>query len=113
MFTGLRHCTSHLETLAKVKLTADRIVNEEIFRALALDPAFETFLAARDAIKPQLEDLATFLRRYADGLDVSPAVRDYLGLSGMNRTVWQFVDASKVPDGPWKQVVTTSQISWQ
>jgi DNA repair protein RecN (Recombination protein N) len=38
----------------------------------ALDPKFDTFLDARDTIKPQLEDLATFLRRYADTLDVSP-----------------------------------------
>jgi DNA repair protein RecN (Recombination protein N) len=38
----------------------------------ALDPSFEIFLGARDAIKPQLEDLATFLRRYVDTLDVSP-----------------------------------------
>jgi DNA repair protein RecN (Recombination protein N) len=38
----------------------------------ALDPAFETFLGAREPIKAQLEDLAIFLRRYADTLDVSP-----------------------------------------
>jgi DNA repair protein RecN (Recombination protein N) len=38
----------------------------------ALDPSFEAFLSGRDTIKPQLEDLATFLRRYVDTLDVSP-----------------------------------------
>jgi len=46
------------------------------------------------------------------GLDVSPAVHDFLGLGDMNRTDWQFVDASQVPDGPWKNIVTTSQIFW-
>ena len=38
----------------------------------ALDAKFLPFLEARDGIKSQLEDLARFLRRYADALDVSP-----------------------------------------
>jgi DNA repair protein RecN (Recombination protein N) len=39
----------------------------------ALDPQFRPYLDARDGIKSQLEDLAIFLRRYADGIDASPA----------------------------------------
>ena len=39
----------------------------------ALDPRFEPYLEARDGIKSQLEDLALFLRRYADGIEASPA----------------------------------------
>ena len=39
----------------------------------AVDPRFRPYVEARDAIKPQLEDLAIFLRRYADGIDASPA----------------------------------------
>jgi hypothetical protein len=35
------------------------------------------------------------------GLDVSPAVRDYLGLSGDDVTDWRFVEAREVPPGPW------------
>jgi hypothetical protein len=35
------------------------------------------------------------------GLDVSPAVRDYLGLSETDVTDWRFVDFSEVPHGPW------------
>jgi hypothetical protein len=35
------------------------------------------------------------------GLDVSPAVRDYLGLNGMDVCSWKFVDCSSVPPGPW------------
>jgi hypothetical protein len=35
------------------------------------------------------------------GLDVSPAVRDFLGLSGMDVTSWRFVDFPEVPPGPW------------
>lgn len=41
------------------------------------------------------------------GLDVSPAVKDYLGLSDVSRTSWGFVPASQVPSGPWKEIVTT------
>jgi len=38
----------------------------------ALDPRFRPYLDARDGIKAQLEDLALFLRRYADAIDSSP-----------------------------------------
>jgi len=37
------------------------------------------------------------------GLDVSPAVRDYLGLQDTDVTDWKFVDFSEVPHGPWAQ----------
>ena len=46
------------------------------------------------------------------GLDVSPAVHDFLGLGDVDKTDWQFIDASQVPDGPWKTTTTTSQINW-
>ena len=39
----------------------------------SLDPQFKPFLDARDGIKSQLEDLAGFLRKYADNVDASPA----------------------------------------
>jgi hypothetical protein len=35
------------------------------------------------------------------GLDVSPAVRDYLGLSETDVTDWRFVEFSEVSRGPW------------
>jgi hypothetical protein len=35
------------------------------------------------------------------GLDVSPAVRDYLGLRGNDYTDWKFVDIREIPRGPW------------
>ena len=35
------------------------------------------------------------------GLDVSPAVRDYLGLNETDVTDWRFVGSSEVPRGPW------------
>ena len=36
------------------------------------------------------------------GLDVSPAVRDYLGLAPTDVTDWQFVDVRDIPPGPWR-----------
>jgi hypothetical protein len=35
------------------------------------------------------------------GLDVSPAVRDYLGMADTDVTDWRFVDFKDVPTGPW------------
>ena len=35
------------------------------------------------------------------GLDVSPAVRDFLGLNETDVTDWKFVDFEEVPGGPW------------
>jgi DNA repair protein RecN (Recombination protein N) len=50
----------------------------------ALDRQFAPFLEQRDGIKSQLDDLAVFLRRYADGIEASPArlqqVEDRLAL---------------------------------
>ena len=37
------------------------------------------------------------------GLDVSPAVRDYLGLQPTDVTDWQFVNTQDVPAGPWRK----------
>ncbi len=39
----------------------------------ALDPQFQPYLDAKDGIKSQLEDLAIFLRGYAEGIEASPA----------------------------------------
>ena len=35
------------------------------------------------------------------GLDVSPAVRDYLGLGNKDACDWKFVEFREVPPGPW------------
>jgi hypothetical protein len=49
------------------------------------------------------------------GMDVSPALNGCLGFADLDgeddRVSWQFVDEVDVPDGPWKQVVTTSQVT--
>jgi hypothetical protein len=36
------------------------------------------------------------------GLDVSPAVRDYLGMNSTDVCDWQFVEVRDVPPGPWR-----------
>ncbi|WP_300368756.1 endo alpha-1,4 polygalactosaminidase [Hydrogenimonas sp.] len=46
------------------------------------------------------------------GIDVSPAVRDYLGLQDIDKVDWRFVDDGAVPNGPWKTIVTASGVGW-
>jgi len=42
------------------------------------------------------------------GLDISPAVRDYLGMSSSGKCDWRFVDVSEVPAGPWRSLGTNN-----
>ncbi len=42
------------------------------------------------------------------GLDVSPAIRDYLGMGGNNKCDWTFISYTSVPDGPWKIKITST-----
>jgi hypothetical protein len=39
----------------------------------------------------------------AAGLDISPSVRDYLGLKSGQKVHWRFVEEGQVPYGPWKK----------
>src|SRR5437764_4126826 len=52
------------------------------------------FVFQNDRPKPNLN--------HGAGLDVSPAVRDYLGLAPTDVTDWQFVEVRDVPAGPWR-----------
>lgn len=47
------------------------------------------------------------------GIDISPAMQDYLGFKGMAAISWQFVDSYQVPSGPWHNIITTSGPNWQ
>lgn len=38
------------------------------------------------------------------GLDVSPAVRDFLGMQDTDVTDWKFVEFNEVPHGPWSKL---------
>jgi hypothetical protein len=37
------------------------------------------------------------------GIDLSPAIRDYLGIKSGQKLHWRFVEDSQVPYGPWKK----------
>ncbi len=52
-------------------------------------------------------------RNRGAGIDVSPAVRDHLGLSDIDTVDWRFVEERDVPPGPWTRTVTTSQVHWR
>jgi hypothetical protein len=45
------------------------------------------------------------------GIDLAPAVRDYLGFRSGKTCDWRFVDESEVPDGPWKDYGTNNPFS--
>lgn len=38
------------------------------------------------------------------GIDISPAVRDYLGIPGHGKCDWRFVDVKEVAPGPWRML---------
>ncbi len=46
------------------------------------------------------------------GIDLSPAIRTCLGMKTNDFVDWQFIDDKDVPDGPWKEIVTTRPLSW-
>ena len=54
-------------------LTQLASVWKKVEELATLDPAFGPHLEPRTAVKAQLEDLASYLRAYADGVDASPA----------------------------------------
>jgi len=38
------------------------------------------------------------------GIDISPAVRDYLGIRSGFRVSWKFLEAHEIPLGPWRAI---------
>jgi len=54
-------------------LTQLASVWKKVEELATLDPVFGPHLESRTAVKAQLEDLASYLRAYADGVDASPA----------------------------------------
>ena len=57
----------------RAALTQLVTVWKKVEELAGIDPVFAPHLEARAAVKAQLEDLASFLRAYADGVDSSPA----------------------------------------
>lgn len=46
------------------------------------------------------------------GLDLSPAARHCLKMATNDLVNWQFVDGADVPEGPWREIITTSLTNW-
>lgn len=46
-------------------------------------------------------------------IDISPAIRDYLGLASGKKVHWRFVEDAEVPHGPWKKYGQQSPIPSQ
>ena len=46
------------------------------------------------------------------GLDMSPALADYLGIKGRGVVNWRFIDAGSVPDGEWVKMITHTNPSY-
>ena len=44
------------------------------------------------------------------GIDVSPAVRDFLKMRGNAEVDWKFVEESEVPAGPWEKWIHSSNV---
>ncbi len=42
------------------------------------------------------------------GLDISPSVRDYLGMKSGAKCDWRFVDLNEIPAGPWRSYGTNN-----
>jgi DNA repair protein RecN (Recombination protein N) len=65
-------------------LTRLSAVWKKVGELAAIDPQFQSHLLSRDSIKPQLEDLAYFLRSYVDEVEASPerlqAIEDRLAV---------------------------------
>lgn len=47
------------------------------------------------------------------GLDLSPALADYLGVDGRGVVSWRFVDSGSVPKGEWTKIITKSNLNFQ
>lgn len=47
------------------------------------------------------------------GLDLSPALADYLTIDGRGVVSWRFVDSSNVPKGEWTKIVTKSNLHYE
>lgn len=45
------------------------------------------------------------------GLDVSPSVRDYLGIASTDVVDWKFVEAREVPPGPWARIGSNNNVA--
>jgi len=85
------------KSVCKDRWIAIRFQNKVVYAQWEDAGPFRTdhweYVFGNDRPKPNLNGGA--------GLDVSPAVRDYLGMNDTDVTDWRFVDFIEVPEGPW------------
>ena len=103
-FRGSRKRTRTGDIGLQGSLDRDSESKADRLRAMGRCGPFRTdhwqYVFGNDRPKPNLNQGA--------GLDVSPAVRDYLGLKDTDVTDWKFVDFRDVPPGPWTNTATTT-----
>lgn len=68
-------------------------------------------------VGPMYEDDADYVfgeaaPSYTAGIDLSPALSDYLGTKGYATVQWRFVDSENVASGPWLDIITDTQINY-
>lgn len=87
------------KSVCKGRWIAVRFKNKVVYAQWEDAGPFRTdhweYVFGNDRPKPNLNQGA--------GLDVSPAVRDYLGMNDTDVTDWRFVDFNEVPEGPWSK----------
>ncbi len=88
-----------LQSVCKDRWIAIRYGNKVVYAQWEDCGPFRTdhweYVFGNDRPKPNLN--------HGAGLDVSPAVRDYLGMNDSDVTDWRFVDFDEVPPGPWSK----------
>lgn len=77
----------------------------------------KTAYGQMEDVGPMNEDDADYVFGQADpkfkaGIDLSPALTDYLGTAGYATVQWRFIAEQDVPAGPWRNTVTASQVNY-
>jgi hypothetical protein len=89
-----------LQSVCKDRWVAIRFGNKVVYAQWEDCGPFRTdhweYVFGNERPKPNLN--------HGAGLDVSPAVRDYLGMNDTDVTDWRFVDFEEVPPGPWSKL---------
>lgn len=84
---------------------------------VAISSSNKTVYAQWEDVGPYQEDDVTYvfgnnapknMLGASAGLDISPSVRDLLGVGDVSYLSWRFVSINDVPNGPWRHVITTS-----
>ncbi|HWB59247.1 MAG TPA: hypothetical protein VG733_07135 [Chthoniobacteraceae bacterium] len=91
--------TGPMNSVCKDRWVAIRFQNKTVYAQWEDCGPFRTdhweYVFGDERPKPNLN--------HGAGLDVSPAVRDYLGMNSTDVTDWRFVDFDEVPPGPWSK----------